>query len=88
MKPTLQIPSDIGEHCQNVAKALTASEAFLAQRIEQQKEWADADGDADWMVMLDPKRLAQTVAHLAAAAQFIEWLAAHGDHQMRVEQQQ
>lgn len=88
MKPTLQIPSDIGEHCQNVAEALAASEAFLTRNIEQQKEWAEADGDADWMVMLDPKRLAQTAAQLAAAVQFIEWLAAHGDHQMRVEQQQ
>lgn len=85
-KPVLQIPSDIGAHCQQVAKVLTSSRAYLDREIQQQRGWAEADGHAEWMAMFDPKEIERTTANLAQAVAFIEWLAAHGNHEAEVEQ--
>ena len=78
--PTLQIPQDVGEFCKKAAVALGSSRDFLDGRIKQYAEWAEADGETEYDISFSPDEIGRTRANLAKAAEFLDWLAQHGEH--------
>lgn len=82
-KPILQIPPDVGTYCRAFAKALSSSHGFLDKRIKQYAEWMD--GEPDYSVEFSPDEIGTTRDNLAKAAEFMNWLADHGEHGKPVE---
>lgn len=86
MKNTLQIPSDIGDHCRAAAQVLTKENARLGDLWDI---WADTDPDPEngdfWMVKIDHPEVARLRRHIGQIAQFLDWLADHGEHGQEVE---
>lgn len=84
-KPNLQIPSDIGEHCQTAATALLQHKAMLDGLWEL---WADEDPDPEngfyWTLHIEHPDADRMRRNMMQIAHFLEWLAQHGQHEQEV----
>lgn len=83
--PILQIPSDVGDCCRKVAKVLESSRDYLHDSIEETARLME--GEPDWTVDFPPESIRRTRDNLAKAAEFLNWLADHGEHQQPIERQ-
>lgn len=86
MRNILQVPSDIGEHCRAAAQVLSQENARLGDLWDI---WADTDPDPEcgdvWMVSIDHPEVTRLRQRLGQIAQFLDWLADHGEHAQPVE---
>ncbi|WP_136649732.1 hypothetical protein [Paracoccus aeridis] len=89
MKNVLQIPSDIGDHCRAAAQVLSQENARLGDLWDI---WADADPDPQngyyWMVKIDHLEITRLRRHIGQIAEFLDWIADHGEHGQPVDREE